>query len=113
MDMNEAVSKQSATASQAANIIKTQTSGKGGGRVEGGLHWGEELSPSVPSVPIKSKRKKIEGEEESLVISRQLHLLLDFIFCVSNTVGLKGTCVKLHVLVLCQHFPWGLSCLCV
>lgn len=30
MDMNGAVSKQSGSASQGANIIKTQTSGKGG-----------------------------------------------------------------------------------
>ena len=68
MDMNGAVSKQSAGASQGANIIKTQTSGKGGGGVEGqgrgGGHRGEELSPSVPSVPIKSERRKEEEEKE-------------------------------------------------
>lgn len=33
--MNGAVSKQSGSASQGANIIKKQTSGKGGGREEG------------------------------------------------------------------------------
>lgn len=33
--MNGAVSKQSGSASQGANIIKTQTSGKGGGGEEG------------------------------------------------------------------------------
>lgn len=35
MDMNGVVSKQSGCASQGANIIKTQTSGKGGGKEEG------------------------------------------------------------------------------
>lgn len=35
MDMNGVASKQSITASQGANIIKIQTSGKGGGREEG------------------------------------------------------------------------------
>lgn len=35
MDMNGVVSKQSGAASQGANIIKIQTSGKGGRREEG------------------------------------------------------------------------------
>lgn len=40
MDMNGAVSKQSGSASQGANIIKTQTSGKGGGGEERGREGG-------------------------------------------------------------------------
>lgn len=43
MDMNGAVSKQSGGASQGANIIKKQTSGKGGGDRRGlrGQWWGQ------------------------------------------------------------------------
>lgn len=61
MDMNGAVSKQSGSASQGANIIKTQTSGKGaverrgrgGGRVRSSLH----LSPLSP-LTVKGGRKR-------------------------------------------------------
>lgn len=62
MDMNGAVSKQSGSASQGANIIKTQTSGKGevekwgrGGssRVRSSLH----LSPLSP-LKVKGGRRR-------------------------------------------------------
>lgn len=61
MDMNGAVSKQSGSASQGANIIKTQTSGKGevekrgrgSSRVRSSLH----LSPLSP-LTVKGGRRR-------------------------------------------------------
>lgn len=68
MDMNGAVSKQSGSASQGANIIKTPTSGKGG---EGGAERrGSRARSSLhlsPSVPIKSERRKEERKAGSFL----------------------------------------------
>ncbi len=70
MDMNGAVSKQSGSASQGANIIKTQTSGKGGGgeegqrggsRVRSHLHL-SPLSPLKVKGGRRRRRRKRRGK---------------------------------------------------
>lgn len=67
MDMNGAVSKQSGSGSQGANIIKTQTSGRGGGEEEG--REGSRVRSSLhlsPLSPLKVKggrrRRKRRGK---------------------------------------------------
>lgn len=59
MDMNGVVSKQSGAASQGANIIKIQTSGKGGGGKRGSRVGALSICPSVP---IKNERRKEEED---------------------------------------------------
>lgn len=69
MDMNGAVSKQSGCASQGANIIKTQTSGKGeveergrgGSRMRSSLHL-SPLSPLTVKGGRRRRRRKRRGK---------------------------------------------------
>lgn len=57
--MNGAVSKQSGTASQGANIIKIQTSGMGEAEKRGSRVGALSICPSVP---IKNERRKEEQD---------------------------------------------------
>lgn len=99
MDMNEAVSKQSGNASQGANIIKKQTSGRGGGGGEG--QWGcSRVRSSLHLSPLSSFLVKGGKREFFLFLSFEYFLnlcshpsFMDEHITVVSTFSLGFLCV--------------------
>lgn len=100
MDMNGVVSKQSIAASQGANIIKIQTSGKGGGGEEG-QQSRSSLHLSLLKIN-EGRKRRMESEikPDDFWMTIIAFLIILSILCVTVLSGTCWCCVNIFLGVL-------------